>query len=122
MGPRRRGVSGLNPLNKLIPHIDRSTFSTSFAMAAVTLPNISYFPSERQAKSFWETIPRSFPAITRVPLGFPEKLKSPLAWKASDIKAHLSDYVIKLSPEDVAHVETALFSFKGTNNVVVVIA
>ncbi|KAK6212664.1 hypothetical protein LQW54_005086 [Pestalotiopsis sp. IQ-011] len=81
-------------------------------MAAVTLPNISYYPSERQANSFWETIPRSFPDITRVPLGFPEKLKSPLAWKASDIKAHLSDYVIKLSLEDVAHVETALFSFK----------
>lgn len=112
----------MSRLNKLIPSIHRSTFSTSFKMAAVTLPIISYFPSEGQANSFWETIPRSFPDITRVPLGFPEKLKSPLAWKADDIKTHLSDYVIKLSPEDVAHVESALFSFKGTNNAAIVIS
>lgn len=83
------------------------------ATAAISSP-LPYFPSEKQAESFWEAMPQELPKIVRVPFEFPKKLSSPLAWNAKDVQAHLAEYVVELSPKDVDEIESALASFKGT--------
>jgi hypothetical protein len=84
---------------------------------AVLSSSLPYFPSEKQAESFWKALPQDVPEIVRVPFGFPKKLLSPLAWKAKDIQAHLTEYVVELSPEDVDNVESALAAFKSKYSV-----
>jgi hypothetical protein len=86
-------------------------------MAAATLCPLPYFPTDQQAKSFWEATPENFVGPSRVPLGFPEQLVSPLAWRAEDVQARLSSYVVELTKEDVDAVESALSTFKGRSDV-----
>jgi len=46
-----------------------------------------------------------------LPAGFPAKLKSPLAWTASELKKE--EYTVLLSKEEILEIEKGLRDFKG---------
>jgi hypothetical protein len=77
-------------------------------------PAIPYIPSEADTARFWhEEYNKGRPRNVDVPEGYPEKLISPLAWKAQDIERNTPEWYLNLSDEDLTAIDSALARFEG---------
>ena len=78
----------------------------------IVRPDISWIPSYKVYKERVETLKALYPdRPTALPEGWPAQIDAPRAWSGEDFKS--DEYVIKLSAEDVAEIETGLAHFKS---------
>ncbi|KAK3337963.1 hypothetical protein B0H65DRAFT_591981 [Neurospora tetraspora] len=79
----------------------------------IVRPDIDWIPSY---KVFKERVQRlaalNLNRPTTLPAGWPSKITSERVWSGSDFKSE-DDYVVKLSQEDIAEIESALEYFKA---------
>lgn len=75
-------------------------------------PDIQYHPDYEKYQALTRRRKETESLQTSLPKGFPEKLTSPLVWDGKDIEKN-SDWVYKLSDEQLDEIDAGLKSFKG---------
>jgi hypothetical protein len=79
-------------------------------MATATFP---YIPTQQTTDAFWAQQTRlQEMSSPRVPLGFPERLQSPLAWTAKQAEERRAEWVLNLTADDIKSVEAASGEFE----------
>ncbi|KAK0714703.1 hypothetical protein B0H67DRAFT_489444 [Lasiosphaeris hirsuta] len=82
------------------------------AQEPIIRPNIDWFPSYKVYKDRVDRLAALNPnRPTTVPEGWPTHIDAERAWSGSDFKSE-NDYVVQLSPEDIAEIDAGLAHFK----------
>lgn len=77
-------------------------------------PDIQYHPDFEKYQARTRHRKETESLQTSLPAGFPQKLTSPLVWEGKDIEQR-SDWIYKLSDEQLDEIDAGLKSFKGKN-------
>jgi hypothetical protein len=75
-------------------------------------PDIQYHPNFVKYQARTNQRKETESLQTSLPAGFPQKLASPLVWEGKDIETR-SDWIYKLSDEQLDEIDAGLKSFKG---------
>jgi len=79
----------------------------------IVRPDISWIPSYKVCKDREERLKLLHPnRRTTLPPEWPAEVKVPRVWSGSDFKSE-DEYVVQLSVEDIAEIETGLAHFKS---------
>jgi hypothetical protein len=79
------------------------------------MATVAYYPSQQHASLFRDTQQSTTQLEAGVPAGFPEKLRSPLAWTRDGIEKKRNEWMVELGNDDIKAVEQALAGFEGKN-------
>ena len=74
---------------------------------------VSYYPSEVDTQRFWNLELSREKIGVDIPLGFPKKLDSPLAWTGAEIESKQVEWKLDLTSEEITAIHAALEAFEG---------
>lgn len=77
-------------------------------------PDIQYHPDFEKYQARTRHRKETESLQTSLPPGFPQKLTSPLVWEGKDVEQR-SDWIYKLTDEQLDEIDAGLKSFKGKN-------
>ncbi|KAJ5382592.1 Taurine catabolism dioxygenase TauD/TfdA [Penicillium concentricum] len=88
--------------------------STVQTITVPTQPDIQYHPEYEKYKERTRRRKETETLQSTVPVGFPEKLVSPLVWEGKDVEKR-DDWIYQLNDDQLDELDAALKSFKALN-------
>ncbi|KAL2267138.1 hypothetical protein VTJ83DRAFT_4415 [Remersonia thermophila] len=98
----------------LVPPTTAASIKTgSETVSEAVRPDISWIPSSQVFKDRAEKLRALYPnRRTTLPEGWPAQVEGARVWSGSDFASE-DEYIVRLSPEDIAEIDAGLAFFKG---------